>query len=84
MTASSHTVIVTGATSGFGRATAQKFAEAGAHVVVAGRREERFAALKDQFGDLIHAVPLDVRDNAARWPLRFPTCRRRSMRQRCW
>ena len=65
MTASSHTVIVTGATSGFGSATAQKFAEAGAHVVVAGRREERLAALKDQFGDLIHAIPLDVRDNAA-------------------
>jgi len=31
--------IVTGASSGIGRATAQAFAEAGAHVVVTGRRE---------------------------------------------
>ena len=63
--AADHVVIVTGATSGFGRATAQKFANAGAHVVVAGRREDRLAKLKDEFGDLVHVVPLDVRDNAA-------------------
>ena len=63
--AADHVVIVTGATSGFGRATAKKFAKAGAHVVMAGRRQERLAKLKDEFGDLVHVVPLDVRDNAA-------------------
>lgn len=33
------TVLITGATSGIGKATALKFAEAGANVVVSGRRE---------------------------------------------
>jgi short-subunit dehydrogenase len=34
-------VLVTGATAGIGRATALAFAEAGAHVVLAGRRQDR-------------------------------------------
>lgn len=35
--------LITGATSGMGRATAYKFAEEGAHIIVVGRNEERGA-----------------------------------------
>ena len=38
-------VLVTGATSGFGRATARRFIQAGARVIVTGRRKERLDAL---------------------------------------
>ena len=40
--------IVTGATSGMGRATAKLFAEEGAKVVVTGRNEERAKAVVDE------------------------------------
>ncbi|MDA8030756.1 MAG: SDR family oxidoreductase [Alphaproteobacteria bacterium] len=60
------TVFVTGASSGFGRATAVRFAAAGSRVVVAARRLERLQTLVDEFGaERIHAVALDVRDRAA-------------------
>ena len=39
-------VLITGATSGFGEATAEKFAKAGYKVIVTGRRKERLDALK--------------------------------------
>ncbi len=39
-------VLITGATSGFGEATAEKFAKAGYKVIVTGRRRERLNALK--------------------------------------
>ena len=42
---SGQVVLVTGASSGIGAATARAFTRAGAHVVVAGRREDRLAAL---------------------------------------
>lgn len=41
-------VLVTGATSGFGEATATKFAIAGYKVIVTGRRNERLEALKNK------------------------------------
>jgi len=37
------TAVVTGASSGIGRAVALRLAEAGAHVFAAGRREEALA-----------------------------------------
>ena len=40
--------IVTGATSGMGRATAVLFAQEGAKVVVVGRNEERAKAVVDR------------------------------------
>jgi NAD(P)-dependent dehydrogenase (short-subunit alcohol dehydrogenase family) len=42
---SNQVVLVTGALTGIGRATALAFARAGAHVVVSGRRDEAGQAL---------------------------------------
>ena len=39
------TAIITGATSGIGRATARLFAQEGAHIVACGRRAEALASL---------------------------------------
>jgi 3-hydroxy acid dehydrogenase/malonic semialdehyde reductase len=62
---SGHTVLVTGATSGFGRAIALRFATEGAKVVVAGRRAERLANLAAEHPGRIHPLPLDVRNARA-------------------
>lgn len=61
------TAIVTGATSGFGRATAIRFAQAGWHVLFTGRRADRLNALaadlQAQHPDQeIRPLVLDVRD----------------------
>jgi NADP-dependent 3-hydroxy acid dehydrogenase YdfG len=58
-------VLVTGATAGFGAAIARRFVQAGHRVVAAGRRAERLAALRDELGDAVLPLPLDVRDRAA-------------------
>ncbi len=60
------TVFITGATSGFGRACAQRFALEGWRLIVTGRRQDRLAELTGQLADIpIHAVQLDIRDLAA-------------------
>ncbi len=60
------TILITGATSGFGRACAQRFALEGWRLIVTGRRQDRLAELTSQLADIpIHAVQLDVRDLAA-------------------
>ena len=41
------TALITGATSGFGRATAQRFAAEGWNVIATGRRADRLQALHD-------------------------------------
>lgn len=58
---------ITGATSGFGRATARRFAAAGWSLVLSGRRLERLQALQDELGDkvAVHIATLDVRDAKA-------------------
>jgi 3-hydroxy acid dehydrogenase / malonic semialdehyde reductase len=58
------TVLVTGATSGIGRATAERMARDGARLVVVGRRGDRLAALAGRLGVPVHAVEADVRDRA--------------------
>ena len=59
-------VLVTGATSGFGLAIARRFAEAGHPVVAAGRRKERLLTLAAELGrDRVHTLELDVRDRHA-------------------
>jgi 3-hydroxy acid dehydrogenase/malonic semialdehyde reductase len=57
------TILITGATSGFGAACAQRFANEGWQLIITGRRAERLQALVDQFPESpIHQVVLDIRD----------------------
>lgn len=57
-------VFITGATSGFGRATARRFASAGWSLILCGRRGDRLLALQDELGTCVpvHVAELDVRD----------------------
>lgn len=56
--------IVTGATSGIGRRTAEVFAAEGAHVVIAGRREAEGRAVEAAIGARCTFVRTDVTDEA--------------------
>ncbi|GHU11240.1 NAD(P)-dependent oxidoreductase [Betaproteobacteria bacterium] len=60
----SNTVFITGATSGFGRAAARRFAAAGWSLALTGRRFERLQALQAELSALVpvHIAVLDVRD----------------------
>jgi len=58
-------IFVTGATSGFGAATARLFARNGWKVVANGRRQERLDALAAEFPGLIHAARMDLTDKAS-------------------
>lgn len=58
-------IFITGATSGIGRATAERFAGCGWHVVATGRRADRLATLKDSFPKRIHTLNVDVTDSEA-------------------
>lgn len=59
------TVLVTGASVGFGAAIVRRFVHEGARVVAAARRLERLEALADELGGAVHPVQLDVRDREA-------------------
>jgi 3-hydroxy acid dehydrogenase / malonic semialdehyde reductase len=59
------TVFVTGASSGFGAATARRFAAAGARVIAAARRVDRLDGLAKELGPSVLTVALDVRDRDA-------------------
>ncbi|WP_066093222.1 SDR family NAD(P)-dependent oxidoreductase [Xanthomonas massiliensis] len=62
----SKTVLITGATSGFGAAAVRRFAGADWKVVATGRRAERLAPLVDAFGaERVHAAVFDMRDSDA-------------------
>jgi serine 3-dehydrogenase len=60
------TILITGATSGFGRAAVARFHAAGWRVIATGRRAERLDALADALGrERIHTAAFDMRDEAA-------------------
>jgi len=60
------TILITGATSGFGEACARRFADEGWQLVLAGRRAERLAKLQTELGGAVSAtLTLDVRDRQA-------------------
>src|SRR5215470_17092697 len=59
------TVLVTGASAGFGVAIARRFAATGARVIVSARRADRLATLTIELGANAHVLPLDLRDRAA-------------------
>lgn len=63
----SNIVFITGATSGFGRASARRFAAAGWSLVLTGRRLERLQALQAELSAQVpvHIAALDVRDEQA-------------------
>ncbi len=60
-----NTVLITGASSGIGLSCANKFAEAGARLVLIARRNERLKQLTGKLKDLFHTeslvIELDVR-----------------------
>ncbi|CAM4161357.1 SDR family NAD(P)-dependent oxidoreductase [Zobellia nedashkovskayae] len=65
--AMSKTVLITGATSGIGRATAILFAVQGFKLVLCGRRQERLDALQSELSKQceVHILNFDVRDKDA-------------------
>jgi serine 3-dehydrogenase (NADP+) len=59
------TILITGATAGFGEAAARKFAAGGWSVVGTGRRAERLKKLQQELGDSFLPLEIDMRDRAA-------------------
>lgn len=62
----SKTVLITGATAGFGEACAELFAENNYNLVITGRRNERLDSLKvkleNNYGISVHTLCFDVRE----------------------
>jgi 3-hydroxy acid dehydrogenase/malonic semialdehyde reductase len=59
------TILVTGATAGFGAAFARRFIKDGNRVIATGRRVDRLEALKAELGANLHIAALDVTDKDA-------------------
>lgn len=56
------TILVTGASAGFGAATVRCFAQAGWRVIAFARRADRLQQLADEFGARVHTAAFDIRD----------------------
>ena len=60
------TILITGATSGFGEACAQKFATAGGYnIIITGRRKEKLEALASSLPATVLPLVFDVQDRTA-------------------
>jgi serine 3-dehydrogenase len=59
------TTLITGATSGFGLASARRFAAGGWRVIGTGRRAERLRELAEELGDAFLPLEIDMRDHEA-------------------
>ena len=59
------TILITGATAGFGEATARKFVGGGWKVIGTGRRAERLQRLQEELGNAFLPLEIDMRDRAA-------------------
>lgn len=62
-----NTILITGATSGFGKACAFRFAKKGWRLILAARRNDRLNDLQKQLGGEtpVHIIVLDVQDQKA-------------------
>ncbi|MFO7766173.1 MAG: SDR family oxidoreductase [Pelovirga sp.] len=59
----SQTILITGATAGFGSACARLFARQGWRLILTGRRTDRLQALQQELGDaVVTTLTVDVRD----------------------
>ena len=58
------TALITGATSGIGKATAERFAAEGIHLILCGRRMERLLKLQTELGakTKVHIACFDIRN----------------------
>ncbi|KIC02476.1 SDR family NAD(P)-dependent oxidoreductase [Flavobacterium sp. AJR] len=61
------TVLITGATSGIGKATAQLMAKNNYKVILCGRRQDRLSELEKELSEFteVHTLAFDVRDKEA-------------------
>ncbi|RMB63346.1 SDR family NAD(P)-dependent oxidoreductase [Dokdonia sinensis] len=59
------TALITGATSGIGKATATRFAREGINLILCGRRQEELDKLQEELGNLVkvHTLNFDIRSN---------------------
>jgi len=59
------TILITGATAGFGEAAARKFVGGGWRAIGTGRRGDRLKALQEELGDNFLPLEVDMRDHEA-------------------
>lgn len=59
------TILITGATAGFGEAAVRKFVAGGWNAIGTGRRGERLARLQEELGDAFLPLEIDMRDLGA-------------------
>jgi len=64
---SPQTVFITGASSGIGKASAERLAQEGYRLIICGRRAERLEDLKSELSKIteVHSLSFDVRDRKA-------------------
>jgi serine 3-dehydrogenase len=60
-----NTILITGATAGFGEAAARKFVSGGWNAIGTGRRGDRLKRLQEELGDAFLPLEIDMRDRSA-------------------